>query len=423
MKFLVCAMLTLAMLTFAAQADIAPTTVTLSPGHALVLPIAKPVKRIATADPEVAETLSIDDGSIYVIGKKTGRTTLILWPRDESPPQIFRLQVDRDISVLRDQIRVLAPAETKVNITASGEQIILGGSLINPLNLQPVLTLARNYAGADKLVVALADNVIPQVRLDVKVAEVSKTLIDRIGARVNLVSDGSRSIALLSEFLSGSGASLASVSGDDSFSLDLEERKGLIKILAEPSILALSGEQGEFLAGGKLFIPVAQSNGGGTTPGFFSLEEREFGVGVKFVPTVLPDGRINLKLSAEVSEVLSSGTTISSSGATSSVLPTITSRKTATTIQLTDGQSFAVGGLSKDNVKGTAAALPGLGDLPLLGALFRSTDFQNDRSELIFVVTARLVKDPTEQTLPTDKLDLSSRGERILSGEFEKTDR
>lgn len=414
--------LLLAILALVSHAENVPGVVALAPGHAIVLPIEKPVKRIATADPEVAETLPIDDRSIYVIAKKIGSTTLILWPRDETAPQVLRLQVDRDVGALRDQIRLLLPDENNIAITARGEQIILGGSLKNPLNLQPVLTLARNYAGADKLVMALADSAIPQVLLDVKVAEVSKTLIDRIGARVNLVSDGSRSIALLSEFLSGSGASLASVSGDDSFSLDLEERKGLIKILAEPSILALSGEQGEFLAGGKLFIPVAQSNGNATTPGFFSLEEREFGVGVKFVPTVLPDGRINLKLSAEVSEVLSSGTTISSSGATSSVLPTITSRKTATTIQLTDGQSFAIGGLSKDNVKGTAAALPGLGDLPLLGALFRSTDFQNDRSELIFVVTARLVKNPIEPTLPTDKLDLSSRGERILSGEFEKPD-
>lgn len=423
MKLRAFIVLLLTMLALESDAEILPNKIALSPGHAIVLPIEKPIKRMATADPEVIETLPIDDRSIYVIAKRTGTTTLILWPRDETPPQVIRLQVDRDVGVLRDQIRLVAPDENDLTITASGEQIILGGSLKNPLNLQPLLTLARNYAGTDKLVSVIADSAIPQVRLDVKVAEVSKTLIDRIGARVNLVSDGSRSIALLSEFLSGSGASLSSVSGNDSFSLDLEERKGLIKILAEPSILALSGEQGEFLAGGKLFIPVAQSSSNGTTPGFFSLEEREFGVGVKFVPTVLPDGRINLKLSAEVSEVLSSGTTISSSGTNSSVLPTITSRKTATTIQLSDGQSFAVGGLSKDNVKGTAAALPGLGDLPLIGALFRSTDFQNDRSELIFLVTARLVKNPVESTLPTDDLELSSRGERILSGEFEKPDR
>jgi pilus assembly protein CpaC len=269
----------------------------------------------------------------------------------------------------------------------------------------------------------LANGAAPQVQLDVKVAEISKTLIDRIGARVNLVSDGNRSIALLSNLLSGSNTNISTASGNDSFSLDLEERKGLIKILAEPSILALSGEQGEFLAGGKIFIPVAQSSSSGTTPGFFSLEEREFGVGVKFIPNVLPDGRINLKLTAEVSEVLSSGTLIGNNGVTSSVLPTITSRKTATTIQLNDGQSFAVGGLTKDNVKGTSAALPGLGDLPLLGALFRSTDFQNDRSELVFLVTARLVKNPLPVTLPTDTLDLTSRGERILSGEFDKSER
>lgn len=413
----------LALLTTASYAELAPATLSLSPGHAIVVPISKPVKRIATADPEVAETLPIDDKSIYVIAKKTGNTTLILWARDESVPQVMRVQVNRDVAVLQDQIRLLAPDESELKVTASGEQVILGGLLKNTLNLQPILAVARSYAGPDKLVVALANGAAPQVQLDVKVAEISKTLIDRIGARVNLVSDGNRSIALLSNLLSGSNTNISTASGNDSFSLDLEERKGLIKILAEPSILALSGEQGEFLAGGKIFIPVAQSSSSGTTPGFFSLEEREFGVGVKFIPNVLPDGRINLKLTAEVSEVLSSGTFIGNNGVTSSVLPTITSRKTATTIQLNDGQSFAVGGLTKDNVKGTSAALPGLGDLPLLGALFRSTDFQNDRSELVFLVTARLVKNPLPVTLPTDTLDLTSRGERILNGEFDKSER
>ena len=331
----------LALLTTASYAELAPATLSLSPGHAIVVPISKPVKRIATADPEVAETLPIDDKSIYVIAKKTGNTTLILWTRDESVPQVMRVQVNRDVAVLQDQIRLLAPDESDLKVTASGDQVIVGGSLENTLNLQPILAVARSFAGPDKLVVALANGAAPQVRLDVKVAEVSKTLIDRLGARVNLVSDGSRSIALLSNLLSGSNANISTASGNDSFSLDLEERKGLIKILAEPSILALSGEQGEFLAGGKIFIPVAQSSSSGTTPGFFSLEEREFGVGVKFVPNVLPDGRINLKLTAEVSEVLSSGTLVGNNGVTSSVLPTITSRKTATTIQLSDGQSFA----------------------------------------------------------------------------------
>jgi pilus assembly protein CpaC len=121
-----------------------------------------------------------------------------------------------------------------------------------------------------------------------------------------------------------------------------------------------------------------------------------------------------------VSDISTTGTSISAGGQSTAVLPTITSRKTATTIQLADGQSFAVGGLTKDNVKGTAAALPGLGSLPILGALFRSTDFQNDRSELVFVVTARILREPAPNIqLPTDGFKESTRTERFLGGDLE----
>ena len=111
----------LALLTTASYAELAPATLSLSPGHAIVVPISKPVKRIATADPEVAETLPIDDKSIYVIAKKTGNTTLILWARDESVPQVMRVQVNRDVAVLQDQIRLLAPDESELTVTASGD--------------------------------------------------------------------------------------------------------------------------------------------------------------------------------------------------------------------------------------------------------------------------------------------------------------
>jgi len=234
------------------------------------------------------------------------------------------------------------------------------------------------------------------VLLEVKVAEVSKTLIDRLGAKLKLSSGSNRTLTLLGDFLTGSAASITAVDGNDLLSLDAERRRGLIKILAEPTIMALSGEQGEFLAGGKLFIPVAQSLAGGASTGAVSLEEREFGVGVKFLPTVLKGNVIRLKVTAEVSEISASGTSVSGGNQGSAVLPTITSRKTSTTIQLSDGQSFAVGGLTKDNLKGSVGAIPGLGSLPILGALFRSTDFQNDRSELVFMVTARIAREPAD---------------------------
>lgn len=414
----------LSSLTSLASAEEFVRRINLTPGQALTIPVSEGIKRLAIADPAIAEALPIDGNSIYLVAKKVGRTTLILWSRDNASPRHFQLDVDRDLAGLQEQLKRMFPEETTVTIAAIGDQIVLGGTLKQSLSLEPILTAIKAIAGVDKIVVALPVSPPPQVLLDVKVAEVSKTLIDRIGTKLELASSGSRSITLLTEFLSRSGASLVSASGDEIISLDFEEKNGLIKILAEPSILALSGQQGEFLAGGKIFIPVVQTaTVGANLPAALALEEREFGVGVKFLPEVLPDGRINLKMSAEVSEVSTTGTLISGGNSSSSLLPTITSRKTATTVQLRDGQSFAVGGLTKDNVRGSAAGLPGLANLPILGALFRSTDFQNDRSELVFVVTARLVKEPNAAALPTDDFAVTSRGKRLATGEFEQRPR
>lgn len=397
-----------------------PTSLRLTLGHSSLLPMNAQIRRIAVADPTTVEVMPIEGSQIYLLGKKTGSTNLMVWLAGDDTPRSLRLQIDRDVTPLRDALRTMLPDEKDITVSATGDQIVIAGTALDPLNSARILEIAKAQAGDAKLTSLLATTAPPQVMLEVKVAEVSKTLIDRLGARVNLVSDGSRSVTLLSEFLTRSGGSVSAIDGNDQLSLDLEERKGLIKILAEPSILAMSGEQGEFLAGGKIFIPVAQAGTSGSLSGLVSLEEREFGVGVKFVPTVLPKGRINLKLTAEVSEISTTGTTVSSSGSSSAVLPTITSRKTATTVQLEDGQSFAIGGLTKDNIKGAAAGIPGLGSIPVLGALFRSSDFQSDRSELVFVITARLVREPGKIELPTDKLRGTSMGERIVTGELAK---
>ncbi|MFZ9905957.1 MAG: type II and III secretion system protein family protein [Steroidobacteraceae bacterium] len=404
------------------QAESPPIVITT--GHSTVYALVEPVKRVAIGDPSVAEIRVLDNSALYILGRKIGTTNLMIWPRSGATPLSVDLRVTRDVSALQADIARLFPQETQLRVTANGESIVLGGALVDPTNAIAIVDLAKQFAGADKVSNLMTGASAPQVLLEVKVAEVSKTLIDRLGAKLNLTSGTSRTITLLGSFLSGAAGTVTGVDGTDSATIDAETRNGLIKILAEPTIVALSGEQGEFLAGGKIFIPVAQGSTGGVNGGAITLEEREFGVGVKFLPTVMRDERINLKVSAEVSEISNSGTSISAGGQNTAVLPTITSRKTATTIQLADGQSFAVGGLTKDNVKGTAAALPGLSSLPILGALFRSTDFQNDRSELVFVVTARILRDPAQKIrLPTDGFKESTRTERFLGGDLESQQR
>jgi len=257
--------------------------------------------------------------------------------------------------------------------------------------------------------------------LEVKVAEVSKSLIDKLGVQFNASkTNGDWTYSVLANFLSGGNAVAAAVKASGfSLALDAQKDDGLVKVLAEPTIMAISGQEGRFNAGGKIFIPVSQQNqGGGST---ITLEEKEFGVSVRFRPTVLDGGRINLEMVTEVSELNREGVGIVAAGISgTAILPSFTSRKSATTVQLIDGQSFAIGGLIKNNTTANVKAFPVLGELPVVGALFRSTEFQSDKSELVFVITPRLVKPlPARYPLPTDNYREPSRSDLMLHGRVE----
>jgi pilus assembly protein CpaC len=261
-----------------------------------------------------------------------------------------------------------------------------------------------------------------QVMLEVKVAEVAKTVLDKLGASFGgSRSNGSWSYQLLSNFLTGTTGTVVGAVKNSTNNLLLEAQKkdGLIRILAEPNVMAISGQEGSFLAGGKILIPVSQtSNINGAV---VSLEEKEFGVGLKFTPTVLSDGRINLKVSPEVSELSRDGVGISlASSSGTAILPLITTRRASTTVQLFDGQSFAIGGLIKSTQNANIKALPFLGEIPVLGALFRSTDFQEEKTELVFIVTPRLVKPlPPDYKLPTDRVGEATRQGVLINGRLD----
>ena len=182
--------------------------------------------------------------------------------------------------------------------------------------------------------------------------------------------------------------------------------------------MAISGQQASFLSGGKIYIPVAQTRDAGGTN--ITLQEKEFGIGVKFTPTVLNGSRINLKMISEVSDLSQTGSPFTTVGGVTSVLPSLTVRRADTTVQLNDGQSFVIAGLIKNNFTETIKRFPGLGEVPVMGALFRSTEFQNDQTELLFVITPRLVKPLTEPPrLPTDNHVVPNRAEVILNGSLE----
>jgi pilus assembly protein CpaC len=260
--------------------------------------------------------------------------------------------------------------------------------------------------------------------LEVKIAEVSKNLLDQLGASVNLTktaSSGLNTYSLISNFLSGGGGLVQALRiGRGALTIDAEKQDGVVRILAEPNIVAISGQSASFLSGGKIFIPVSQDPGTNGGIARITLEEKEFGVGLKFTPTVLDGGRVNLKLVSEVSELSQTGSPFATFGGFTAILPSMTTRRIDTTVQLGDGQSFVVAGLIKNNMTESLNRFPGLGEVPVMGALFRSTEFQTDQTELMFVVTPRLVRPLVGAAmLPTDNHIVPNRGEVLLMGSGE----
>ena len=427
----------------AGRTEMAPQ-MSLAEGKSTLMRLPFAASRMSVGDPRIADVILLNPNEVYLLGRSVGTTNLILWNKSNDAT-IIDLAVGIDSSSLQARMAELLPNE-KIHVTVAGDTLILSGMVSDVVKADQALSLANAYvqrssrsggaapaAGAAAPAPAAApDANMPrvinllsiaapqQVMLEVKVAEVSKVLVDQLGASLGINKTiGSWSYSLLSSLLSNNPSGLSGASKNNFFNLDAQKRDGLIKVLAEPNIMAISGQEASFLAGGKIFIPVSQTNNNGVPT--ITLEEKEFGVAVKFTPTVLEGGRINLKVAPEVSDLNKDGIGITATGiSATAILPSFTTRRATTTVQLFDGQSFAIGGLIKNNVTSNIKALPGLGEVPVLGALFRSTDFQTDRSELVFIITPHLVKPlPPDYKLPTDGYIQPTRGDMFMQGKME----
>ena len=356
---------------------------------------------------------------LFFLGRKTGSMNVVVQGTD-GRCVVKDIVVTIDPDTLQATLGTLMPEETAIKVRGAENSLVLTGSVSDSVKLDQVLSVAGTYSDIKKVVNLLRVTAPQQVMLEVKIAEVSKTLLDKLGTSVNVsrtASGGLNTYSLISNFLSGGGGLLQALRiGRGALSIDAEKNDGVVRVLAEPNIMAISGQPASFLSGGKIFIPIAQTPNVGTGGTTITLEEKEFGVGLKFTPTVL-DGRINLKVVSEVSELSQTGTPFSTIGGITAILPSMTTRRVDTTVQLGDGQSFIVAGLIKNNVTEALNKIPGLGEAPVVGALFRSSEFQNDQTELMFVVTPRLVKPVTGNiTLPTDNHVVPSRTDMMLNG-------
>jgi len=384
------------------------------------------------------DVLLLAPTEVVLLGKTIGSTNVVMLDHNGTCTALD-VVVGMDTRGLEAVLTRLLPAEKDIKVTPAFDSLVLSGAVSDSEAMARVNELAQAFvrsheAGSgggpaasgsrhQRVVNMLEVGAPQQVMLEVKVAEVSKALIDKLGVQFSgSRTNGNWTYSLLADFLSGGAgvAALAKATGSLGVKVDAQKDDALVKVLAEPTVMAISGQTGSFLAGGKIFIPVAQDNGtsGGRS---ITLEEKEFGVSVKFTPTVLGNGRINLRVRPEVSELNREGIGVVASGVNgTAILPSFTSRRAETTVQLMDGQSFAIGGLIKNNTTTSIKAFPFLGELPVIGALFRSTDFQTDRSELVFLITPRLVKPlPTGYRLPTDGYTPPSRSELMLGGQLE----
>jgi len=392
------------------------------------------IKRVSVGDPEILDVVVLSPRSVQLVARSIGGTNVILWDPQGRPQAAIDVHVGSVRSNLESLLRRVLEGED-IRVESAGAGVALVGSVSNALAMERAVAVSKTFLGEDseeRVVNLLSVRGNQQVMLKVIVAEMNRNLERELGTNFSALieTDGKViSITSLLENLLGVGEGgalvaggtvslLAAFSGMGSLSLlavamDLVERNGLGKILAEPTLVARSGEMASFLAGGEVPIPIAQ----GGAFGSITIEYKKFGVGIAFTPTVLGPDRIHLEVAPEVSEPdFTIGTEVDGTR-----VPGFVTRRASTSVELKDGQSFAIAGLLSDVVRSSAAKYPLLGDIPVLGALFRSTRYQRKETELVIIVTPQLVKPlgPPPHRLPTDSLVDPSALDFYLFGALE----
>ncbi|MGD9364245.1 MAG: type II and III secretion system protein family protein [Desulfobacteraceae bacterium] len=410
-----------------------PKKVKVVVGKSIVLRSPAPVKRISVAAPEIADIVIISRREVYLTGKTAGTTNLTLW-QNGSVSAIYDVEVVYDISRLKQQVHQLLPDERELQIMGTHDSVTLSGKVSNAAALANLLALSRAYAPEGKINNLVTVGGVHQVMLEVRVAEMDRATTKRLGINFNFIEGdrfgastlGGLSSFVFPEFDTDAGTWLFDLPPSSAVNalfrfqadgatwtglIDALKQDGLVKILAEPNLIAMSGQQANFLAGGEFPVPVPQDDGAVT------VAYKSFGVGLTFKPTVLSNQKISIQVEPEVSE-LDFSTAVQFSGF---VVPGLSTRRASTTIELGDGQSFAIAGLLKETVRDAVQKFPLLGDIPILGMLFRSRSFQKNESELVIIVTPRLVKpvDGSKLPLPTDGYIEPNDAEFYLMGFME----
>ncbi|WP_119420721.1 type II and III secretion system protein family protein [Desertibaculum subflavum] len=412
-----------------------PIEVVASGGNKLAIEVSRgqliklnrPAAAVFVADPAVAEVSVKSPTLVYVFGKKAGDTTLYAVDERERVLLDLRLLVTHDLTRLNEQLRQTVP-DAEVSATSVQGGIVLQGLVPNAGQAEDVQRIAQRFLAKDEQIInriTLTDS--NQINLRVRIVEVSRDLVKRIGFNIDALTSGKFAFGIATGAATTVGAFPGSaiatrtagvnnivgtgrVLGVDlNTVIDAMETEGLATILAEPNLTAVSGETASFLAGGEFPIPVPQDN---TT---ITIQFKKFGVSLNFIPTILSGGRIALKVAPEVSQLSESGAIVLDGFS----IPSLTTRRAETSVELASGQSLAIAGLIQNNMRTDAQKVPGLGDIPILGALFRSNGFRRNETELVIIVTPYLVRPvmptaklstPVDGLIPANDVDRAVRG-------------
>ncbi len=451
--------------------------------HSRLVTLIAPANRVSVANPGIADIVVISPTQVYLLGKDIGSTNVLLWDRRNRLIGAVNVEVQFDLNGLKRKLAELLPGES-IEVRSAQRSIVLSGHVSSAVAMDAAVRIASTFLAAapqrsgqgpassreggenapggrgDKgeIINLLQVDGVQQVMLQVTVAEIARTEVRRLDAQFNSIAQGLGNWHLggvnggaafppyldqngLEHMATGSGAlygpavgqftpnapviqnqglfaSFLSTNFLFNLALDAAKENGLARILAEPTLTTLSGQEADFVSGGEFPIPVPQGLGNTVT-----IQFKKYGIVLKCLPVVLNSGHINLKMNVSVSQ-LESGNTVQlslSGTANSFVIPALSERSASGVVELGDGQTIGLAGLLSENTRTLVTKFPGLGDIPVLGALFRSQDFQNGETELVILVTPRLAKPLPEgkPRLPTDAYRDPSDADFYLRGLLE----
>ena len=444
------------------SADIKTTKIQIALNKSKLITLHSNIEEISQGNPaiadfpmdmEAAESTFMPPNQVMIRGKSLGTTNLYLWGAKGKIIQVLDIEVTHDLTTLKAKLHELLPNES-IGVRSSQKNIVLSGEITTLANMQNAIQLASTFLGPSSIMnqggnssasgdgsTSMSSNYAApkidpngsssgvinlmsvggaqQVMLDVKVAEINRTVLKglnvhfsalqvsngfsvaKIGGGMASAIEGVRSL----NSFSASNLFMSVVSGQFllNLTIDAANEQGLAKILAQPTLTTLSGQAATFLSGGEFPIPVPQASGGN---GAITIQFKQYGIGLKFVPIVLDSGRINMNMNISVSELSQDAAVVAQAGTSTSSysIPSLTKREASSTLELADGQTMSIAGLISEKMKETINKFPGLGDIPGLGVLFKDSKFAKDTTELVIFVTPRLAKPVLAQNalLPTD---------------------